>query len=421
MNFLIVTVEGGGNIPPVLDTIQRLLKNNHNVFVLSEPWMKELVEEQGASFICFTEYFTKQNRTTDITEDWKSKDNAFKNVIFGPADIVARETFRHVKKLNIDIVIADVLTPGALIGAEAAGVKRALLFHLPEYLPGPNRPPGGLGLLPGKNAMGKFRDRILARVFNLIFDRYLKQVNAIRKTFNLPALKHIQDMFHSADLRIIQSSTAFDIPIIPAPKNVRYTGPVLNDPDWVEDWKNPWDKDDKRPLVVVSFSSTFQNQKERIQSSIDALQSLNVRGLVTLGIAMENEQFKIPENVKVIANASHAQIFPHTDVVVTHAGHGTVMRAIANEVPLVCIPMGRDQDDNAAKVQYKGVGIRLSKKASSKSIATAISKILNEPSFKEKAKSIGEQIRSDAHNNQIAEALEELASIKHRHAKITPI
>ena len=56
MNILLVTIEGGGNIPPILDTIHRLHKKKHNVFVLSEPWMKQLVEKHGATFIAFTQY-----------------------------------------------------------------------------------------------------------------------------------------------------------------------------------------------------------------------------------------------------------------------------------------------------------------------------------------------------------------------------
>ena len=43
-------------------------------------------------------------------------------------------------------------------------------------------------------------------------------------------------------------------------------------------------------------------------------------------------------------------MFPDAAAVVTHAGHGTIMRALAHGIPLLCLPMGRDQDDNAARV-----------------------------------------------------------------------
>jgi UDP:flavonoid glycosyltransferase YjiC (YdhE family) len=138
-----------------------------------------------------------------------------------------------------------------------------------------------------------------------------------------------------------------------------------------------------------------------ITNCIEALGKLDVRGLVTLGLAMENEKFIAPENVKVIAGASHADIFPHADCVITHAGHGTVMRALANGVPMVCLPMGRDQGDNAAKVVYHKAGIRLKAKSDPEKIATAVGKVLNDTNYKKQALIIGGKILQDFKNGNI--------------------
>jgi MGT family glycosyltransferase len=408
--FLIVTIEGGGNIPPVLHTIRSLQEKGHSVYLLSEPWFRELAESNGVIFIPFREYFTKTERKKDILEDWKDKNNSFK-IMFGAARIVVNETMESIRNYQIDVVIADMLTPGALIAAEIMNIPKAMLFHMPEYLPGPNRPPGGLGLLPHDGVFGRLRDKLLERIFHLIFDKYLPVINAIRKEHNLFKFKHLAELFHSADLRIIQTSKSFDFPIVPAPKNVWYSGPILDDPDWAGEHPIQWSKEDKRPLVVIAFSSTFQNQKQVIQNCIHALSNLEVRGLVTLGPAMELEKFNNPTgNVQIIANASHARIFPDASCVITHAGHGTVMRALVNGVPLICLPMGRDQGDNAAKVVYHDAGIKLSKEASPTKIRKAVSTIINSPTYKLKAINIGAKIKSDAQAESVATALESLLS-----------
>ena len=178
----------------------------------------------------------------------------------------------------------------------------------------------------------------------------------------------------STDLRLIQTLRSFDFPIEPNPGNVHYTGSCLDEPDWVSQVQSPWQASGKvrDPLVVISFSSTFQNQKEVIQRSVEALQGWPVRGLVTFGTAMESESFDIPENVTVTASAPHDLVFPHADLVITHAGHGTIMRAFRHGLPLVCLPMGRDQNDNAAKVNYHGCGIRLSRKSGAPEIRRAV-------------------------------------------------
>lgn len=217
------------------------------------------------------------------------------------------------------------------------------------------------------------------------------------------------ELFHTADLRIIQTSKSFDFPIVPAPGNVWYSGPILDDPDWAAEDPTQWSKADNRPLVVITFSSTFQNQKQVIQNCIYALSKLDVQGLVTLGPAMESEIFDIPSlNVKAIANASHARIFPDASCIITHAGHGTVMRALVNGIPLVCLPMGRDQGDNAAKVVYHGAGINLSKGASSNEIKKAVSKIISNPTYRLNAEIIGAKIKTDAEMESVAAALENL-------------
>lgn len=408
MKILIVTIEGGGNIPPVMNTISRLVDRNHDVYVLTEPCLKDLIESAGGKHISYKSYFTKDDRKQDIMEDWKDRNNGFKNAIFGPAKTTARESSEAIQAYDIDLLIADVLQPAALIAAEAAKIPGVMLFHMPEYLPGKNRPPGGLGLNPGNGAFGKLRDRLLGKVFNMIFDKYLKDLNGIRADYDLKPLDHVSDLFHKADLRLIQTSPSFDIPLDPAPANVRYTGPVIDDPDWVSIWVDPWNGEDERPMVVVSFSTTFQNQKDILQRTINAVGNLPVRGLVTLGLAMEDSEFSLPENVKVIANASHDQLFPHASAVITHAGHGTVMRAIAHGLPLICIPMGRDQGDNAAKVDLHGLGIKLGLKSSEKSISNAVEKVLSDKSFKSQAKEFGSIIRKDAASNNIVEEIETL-------------
>src|SRR5207248_8948080 len=62
-------------------------------------------------------------------------------------------------------------------------------------------------------------------------------------------------------------------------------------------------------------------------------------------------------NVHVCASAPHSELLKQAAVVVTHAGHGTVIRALAAGVPLVCMPMGRDQNENAARVVFRGAEI----------------------------------------------------------------
>ena len=87
---------------------------------------------------------------------------------------------------------------------------------------------------------------------------------------------------------------------------------------------------------------------------------------------------------------------------VTHAGHGTVIKALAAGVPLVCLPQGRDQKDNAARVQRLGAGIRLGKRATSAAIASAVRQVLDNNQYRNAAAAFAAQLAVESANTPSA-------------------
>lgn len=388
-NILLVTLDGGGNIPPVLATAKGLAAAGHHVTVLSEPCMEQPVKSSGLQFIPFTQHYTRNNRNEDLIRD--ANTNIFNNpffddVVFGPSPILVEQCLSAIDETRADLLLVDCLLPAAVIAAKAKKIPAAVLFHMPEYPPGKNRPPGVMGILPGTNAITRLRDKLLAVLFHKKLNQYLPMLNGLCKQYQLPPLKNTADLLHRCDLRIIQTLPEFDFPLVPAPANVRYSGPVLDDPDWVSEYQNPWPANNQQPLIVISLSSTYQAQEKTIQQCINALAALPVRGLVTLGPALAHHTFQLPPNVIALPSAPYSKVFPMAGLVITHGGHGTIMRALSHGLPLLCLPMGRDQNDNAIKVTHHQLGQHLSPKASAKEIETAIQKLLNNTVYSNNAK-----------------------------------
>jgi UDP:flavonoid glycosyltransferase YjiC (YdhE family) len=82
--------------------------------------------------------------------------------------------------------------------------------------------------------------------------------------------------------------------------------------------------------------------------------------------------------------------------VVTHAGHGTVLRALAAGVPLVCLPMGRDQKDNTVRLLRLGAGVRVSRSASPDQIAAAVRLVLQDRQYADAAKRFAAVLAEEA-------------------------
>jgi MGT family glycosyltransferase len=220
------------------------------------------------------------------------------------------------------------------------------------------------------------------------------------------ALGHVLDQVRRAHRQLVMTSPAFDFPAA-LPPAVRYVGPVLEDPLWSQasDWTPPAGR---APLVLVAMSSTFQDQVGSLQRAIAALSTLPVHGIVTTGPAIDPAMLSAAPNVTVLAHVPHREVLRHADAVITHGGHGTVVKALAAGVPMVVLPHGRDQDDTAVRVTARGAGLALKRTAAPEAIAAAVREVLQNPSFRASAQRLGASVLRDADDAALLRELEEI-------------
>jgi MGT family glycosyltransferase len=312
----------------------------------------------------------------------------------------------ELRRRPADAVVANFFVFGAQIAAEAERVPFAFLVSNLLSFPTSNTPPLGPGLKPARGPLGRARDRALNRFMARLFDKGLDQLNEVRRANGLEPRSSVLENFERADRLLLMTSESFEYEQFTPPPNVRIVGPRLDDPAWVGDWTPPAGDG---PLVLVGMSSTFMDHAEVLQRVTTALGELPVRGLVTTGPAIPVESIDAPASVTVVERAPHSEVLRHASAVVTHAGHGTVIKALAAGVPVVALPMGRDQLDNAARVAHHGAGLRLKPKSSSATIARAVRRVLEEPSFGVGADRLGAAIAEETARDLAAEELELLA------------
>jgi MGT family glycosyltransferase len=284
------------------------------------------------------------------------------------------------------VVVIDFVLLGAIAAAEAAGTPAIVLMHNVLSRPLPGVPPYGPGFLPARGPVGRLRDAVGRAIVNIVHTRNGgPPLNRARALLGLPSLDCPFEQYDRADRVLVLTSQAFDYQARYLPANVRHVGTPFDDAG-SPPWSLPWPADDARPLVLVSLSTLEQGQAAVMQRVVQALAPLVVRGLVTLGPALDPAQFKAPSNVRLEAFVPHSAVLPHAKAMVTQCGLGTVMKALAHGVPLVCIPLVGDQPDNAARVVAHGAGIRLERDATSEQIRAAIQRVLTQPG-------IGESVR----------------------------
>jgi MGT family glycosyltransferase len=274
--------------------------------------------------------------------------------------------------------------------------------------PATGKPPFGPGLSPARGPIGRLRDRFFASMGKRLWAKGLPALNAARAGQGLEPIADAFDTMRRSDRVVVLSPKAFDFPYEPWP-NVVHAGPRLEDPAWAEE--QPWEQPaGDGPLVLVGLSSTYQDQADTLRRIAAALGELPVRGLITTGLLVEPSEIPAPPNVTVVKSAPHGEVLKHASAVVTHAGHGTVMKALAHGVPMVCMPMGRDQNDVAQRVAVAGAGVRLKPSASPEKIAAAVSSILDDVAYRAGATRLQDAIAEDLQTDRAVEELEALAS-----------
>ncbi|WP_043630845.1 glycosyltransferase [Nonomuraea candida] len=415
-NFLFATWSGGGAVPPVLSVARALLERGHDVRVLADRSLHDEVTAVGAEPIAWTTapQGDSADPAKDVIKDFEARTpiGAFTRlrdrIVCGPAADYARDTLAELRARPADVVVAEHMLLGVLTAAEAAGVPTASLVTTLYPFPTPGAPPPGLGLAPATGVLGRLRDRMLLPMMSRPWVKGLPALNAARAAHGLPPLTSVMDAFDRADRLLVLSPRVLDHPGRRFPERLRHIGARLDDPAWAGERELELPEGDA-PLVLVSLSSSFMDQGAVLQRIADALGPLPVRALLTTGPAVAPASIRAPGNVLVVAAAPHNVALRHAAVTVTHAGHGTAVKSLAAGVPLVCVPLGRDQTEVARHVEFAGAGVMVGKSASPRVIGRAVERVLHDASFRREAQRLATEIAAEATPDRAVIELEALA------------
>jgi UDP:flavonoid glycosyltransferase YjiC (YdhE family) len=162
----------------------------------------------------------------------------------------------------------------------------------------------------------------------------------------------------------------------------------------------------------------FEGQERTLQTILDGLDGLRIRGLVTTG-AVATSTLRAPANVEVHQHLLHDEIMPSASLVVGHGGHSTTMRVLAHGIPLLILPMHQilDQPMIGKAVAAAGAGQVLPKTASIEEIRNAVRSLLQDQSYRHAAEAVGARVRSRNGATTAADELERLLKIQKNSAR----
>lgn len=191
-----------------------------------------------------------------------------------------------------------------------------------------------------------------------------------------------------ADLVMHATDRMFDVVPPSLASHHKYVGPMF--------WEMPGCRQNLPaepgpPWVLITLSTSPQpGDTTIVKTALKPLESINVRVLVTLAPGHDNSDLgRIPDNVLVTGYIPHSQVLPHCRLVISHAGHGIVMKAMIHGIPMVLVPWGRDQPGVAARAQRLGTATVVPRnRCSVSALSAAIREVMDNPDYLERSRRV---------------------------------
>lgn len=316
----------------------------------------------------------------------------------------ARETQPLIRDFDPDAVVADVLTVAAAMSAELEGRTWATLVPHVFQVSEPGFPPYSVGARLPRTRVGGAFWRAIDPVLRGGIRQGREELNGARERVGLPPL----DRDHggvSRELTIVGTLPQLEYPRLSTEPWARVVGPLM--------WERPFEEVEPppgdEPLVLVAPSTSQDPEQRLFLDALEGLAGLPVRVLATTNRRQPQRAFSVPANARVVDWLSYAKTMPLCDAVVCHAGHGTVVRALASGVPVVACPAAGDMAENAARVAWAGAGVSLPRRlVTPRGVRLAVARVLGDSRYRERAGELAAWAAEHDAGEVAAGALEQL-------------
>jgi UDP:flavonoid glycosyltransferase YjiC (YdhE family) len=304
-----------------------------------------------------------------------------RHLFLGDVADMARDIVDLAHASRADLIVTDVMMPGGGLAAELAGLPWVSLSCSP---------------VPALDAYRTFIDEPMVTAFD---------PRSTREALGLPADDDRNLLGRTSDrLHLIPTTPTFaGIPTTPTfagdselPAAVALTGPFAPLPGRAPEPRP------EPPVVVVAASthslSTLGGraavQDRYVAAAVEALAGLPLTGLVTRDDPPGRTP---PTNVRFLGPVPHDELFDRASAVVTHAGWGTVSRALLRGLPLVLVPISGDQPYIAARCADLGLGLAMpAETVTAAELREAIRAVVEEPRYRKAADELAVELRAMA-------------------------
>ncbi len=381
---------------------RRLVERGHEVtYETWERW-REHVVAAGMEFVPAPEYPVFPTREQPL--------KPYEAVVRATAPTRAAIAARHP-----DVVVHDILTLAPALAAELEGIPTATLVPHLYPVTAPGFAPYSIGArLPATRAGHAFWS-----LFERPLEKGLRQgrdeLNETRRRLGLQPTARLHGGL-SSSLCLVATFPQLEYPR-DWPPAVHVVGPMLWEPPGAAAVTPP---SGDEPLVVVAPSTSHDPKQRLVRAALEGLRGLDVRVLASLDRRPATRPIRAGRRARLVNWMSYADAMSAADLVICHAGHGTIARALERGVPILAVPHSGDMAENAARLDWAGLGVRLPwRLLAAPALRLAAERALaHHPDLSARTHELADWAITNDGPTRAAELIEELLAISQRRPKI---
>jgi rhamnosyltransferase subunit B len=317
-----------------------------------------------------------------------------------------------------DLLVSGELAYAGPIVAEVTGIPWASYVLAPFSFFSAHDPP----VLPPYPTLAKLQalvpgmGHIIARFARFVTRKWSDPIYGLREELGLPPGDDpIFDAKFSNDLVLALFSPVIGEPQPDWPESTRTTGFLFYDGDAGKMDLAPeletFLQAGPPPVVFTLGSAAVLDAGDFYEQSALAAEQLGERAVLLVGNDPRNlPAHRVPDSICIAEYAPYSRLFPRASLIVHQGGVGTTAQVLRAGKPMLVMPYSHDQPDNARRVRRLGVAKVIQRhRYRADTAANLIREMLAEPKYRERAATIGVQVRGENGLREAGDALEQLA------------
>jgi rhamnosyltransferase subunit B len=358
---VVITCWGShGDLFPYIGLALALKKRGHAPVVATLPLYQPNVEQEGLEFASVgpTVDPTDLNLMARVMDPGKGSEVIIRELLLPKL----RETYEQLQRTAVgaDFIVSHPICYATPILAERERLPWVSTTLAPMLFFS-RTDPSVMPMLPRLNGIplvGRWLARHGTDLARRVTRTWMAPVAKFRDELGLPRGQHplFEGQFSPFGTLALHSRLLAE-PQPDWPANVTITGCVLyNGPEGLDAKLEEFLEAGPPPVVFTLGTSAVGAAGRFYHESAAAIQRLGMRAvLLTGGIEQNKPEDPLPDGVLLVDRAPHQLLFPRAAAIVHQVGAGTLGQAMRSGKPMLVVPHGHDQFDNAARVTKLGV------------------------------------------------------------------